>query len=144
MNFPGVIGGDEGVWAKVTGTRTAVRTGHAPGVTGKDLCTYLISGCDSDHESNYAQEAMEKLRRGMWVMMREGSTERNLDELLQIVLEDESRFARCMAVSDDITARQILFEGHMDYKIRRMIDRGVRPLVAAAMTTINPANYFGL
>jgi adenine deaminase len=144
MNFPGVISGDGEVWAKITGSRGMVRTAHAPNVTGRDLCAYLLSGCDGDHESNSAGEALEKLRRGMWVMMREGATEHNLEDLLPLILEDESRFARCMAVSDDLTASVILSSGHMDRKVRLMIERGVRPLIAAAMVTINPADYFRL
>jgi adenine deaminase len=144
MNFPGVISGDESVWAKIIGARGMVKTGHLPGVRGNDLCAYLISGCDSDHESNFVEEALEKLRRGMWVMMREGTSERNLTDLLPIILEDEARFARCMVVSDDLTAGNILSSGHMDHKVRMMIDAGVRPLIAAALVTINPANYFRL
>ncbi|MDR1884898.1 MAG: adenine deaminase [Synergistaceae bacterium] len=144
MNFPGVISGDESVWAKITGARGMVRTGHAPGVRGKDLCAYLISGCDSDHEIDFAEEALEKLRRGMWIMMREGTAEHSLTNLLPIILEDEARFARCMVVSDDITAGNILSEGHMDHKVRTMIGAGIRPLIAAAMVTANPAAYFRL
>ncbi|MDR3331277.1 MAG: adenine deaminase [Synergistaceae bacterium] len=142
MNFPGVISGDGDVWAKIAGARGLVRTAHAPNVSGRDLCAYLISGCDGDHESNFAEEALEKLRRGMWVMLREGATESNMGDLLPMILADEARFSRCMAVSDDLTADYILSYGHMDHKIRLMVEMGVRPLIAAAMVTINPANYF--
>ena len=111
-------------------------------MTGRDLCSYLLSGCDGDHESNFVDEAMEKLRRGAWVMMREGATENNLEELATIVVRDEARFARCMAVSDDLTVGHVLRNGHMDHKLRILIRKGVRPLVAAALVTINPAQYF--
>jgi len=144
MNFPGVIAGDFEVWGKISAAWDLLRTAHVPNVTGRDLCAYLLSGCDSDHESNFAKEALEKLRRGMWVMMREGATGRNLEKLLPIILEDETRFARCMTVSDDLTADYILSNGHMDHKIRLMIRKGLRPLLAAAMVTINPADYFRL
>lgn len=144
MNFPGVIAGDYEVLAKIAATSSLVRTAHVPNVTGHELCTYLLSGCDGDHESNFAAEAIEKLRRGMWIMVREGATGRNLEKLLPIILEDETRFARCMAVSDDLTADYILSNGHMDHKIRMMIRKGLRPLLAAAMVTINPADYFRL
>ncbi len=142
MNYPGLIAGDDYVWSKIAASQDRVRTAHLPGVTGRDLCAYLISRCDADHESNFAEEAREKLRRGIWVMMREGATEHNLEDLAEILLEDEARFARCMAVSDDLTASHILYNGHMDHKVRLLIERGVRPLIAAAMVTINPANYF--
>ena len=144
MNFPGVIAGNCEVWGKIDAARNMVRTAHAPNVSGRELCAYLLSGCDSDHENNLAEEALEKLRRGMWVMVREGATERNLDEVLPVILEDEARFARCMVVSDDLTPGYILSKGHMDQKMRKVIRRGLRPLVAAAMMTINPANYFRL
>jgi adenine deaminase len=142
MNFPGVLAGDEVPWSKITASWNIVKTAHLPNVRGKDLCAYLMSRCDGDHESNYADEALEKLRRGVWVMMREGATEHNLEEVAKIILEDEARFARCMAVSDDLTASHILFRGHMDYKVRLMVEMGIRPIVALAMVTINPANYF--
>jgi adenine deaminase len=144
MNFPGVISGDRDVWAKITAARGLVRTAHAPGVGGRDLCAYMLSGCDGDHESNFVGEALEKIRRGMWVMLREGATERNLEELTSLILEDEARFARCMAVSDDLSASFIISAGHMDHKMRVMTRRGLRPIVAAALVTINPANYFRL
>ncbi|MDR1943606.1 MAG: adenine deaminase, partial [Synergistaceae bacterium] len=142
MNFPGVIAGDEVIWSKITAAWNIVKTAHLPNVLGKDLNAYLISRCDGDHESNFADEALEKLRRGVWVMMREGATEHNLEDVAKIILEDEARYARCMAVSDDLTASHILFNGHMDHKVRLLTEMGVRPLVALAMVTINPANYF--
>ena len=144
MNFPGVIGGDESVWGKITTARNMVKTAHLPNVQGKNLCAYAVSGCDADHESNFSDEALEKLRRGIWVMIREGATEHNLEEIARILLEDEARYARCMAVSDDLTASHILFNGHMDHKVRMLIELGIRPLVALALVTINPADYFRL
>lgn len=142
MNVPGVVSGDPEVWGKIAVSRDRVRTAHLPSVTGRDLCSYLLSGCDGDHESNFVDEAMEKLRRGAWVMMREGATENNLEELAAIIVQDEVRFARCMAVSDDLTVGHVLRNGHMDHKLRILIRKGVRPLVAAALVTINPAQYF--
>jgi adenine deaminase len=144
MNFPGVINGDEGVWDIIAASEGQVKTGHTPGLGGRALCAYLLSGCDSDHECNDAAEAREKLRRGMWIMVREGVIERNMDELLALILEDEARHSRFMAVSDDLTAEHILTVGHLDHLVRKMIKRGIRPLVAAALVSINPANYFRL
>jgi adenine deaminase len=144
MNFPGVINDDPGVWSIIEASAGLVKNGHAPGLGGQDLCAYLLSGCDSDHECNYMGEALEKLRRGMWIMLREGVIEHNLDELLGLILEDEARYARCMAVSDDLTAEHILTDGHLDHLVRKMIKKGIRPLVAAALVSITPANYFRL
>lgn len=144
MNFHGVVEGDLELWGKITAARDMVKTAHLPSVTGRELCTYLISCCDSDHESNYIDEAKEKLRRGVWLMLREGATERNLEDLIPLILEDETRFARCMAVSDDLSASHILYNGHMDHKVRLMIEAGLRPLLALSLVTINPAQYFRL
>lgn len=144
MNYPGVIGGDPSVWAKLTAARHLVKTAHLPNISGRELCAYLLSGCNGDHESNFADEALEKLRRGVWVMLREGATEANLKDAAQFLLEDEARYARCMAVSDDLTANYILRNGHMDHKLRLMISLGIRPLIALALITINPAQYFRL
>lgn len=144
MNFPGIIRGDEGAWDIIAASQDVVKTGHAPRLGGLDLCAYLLSGCDSDHECNDVEEAREKLRRGMWIMLRESPVEHNMDALLELLLEDEARHSRCMAVSDDLSAEHILNHGHLDHLLRKMIKKGVRPLVAAALLTINPANYFRL
>lgn len=143
MNYPGVIGGDPALWAKLFATGDRVRSGHAPGVTGKDLCAYLLSGCDSDHESFTYDEGLEKLRRGMWLMIREGATERNLADLAPLVAGREGRSARAMMVSDDLTALYLKNTGHMDEKIRLAINHGIPPLTALRMITLSPAEYFG-
>jgi adenine deaminase len=142
MNYPGVLSGDELTWSKIFSSRNRVKTGHLPGVAGKELCAYLLSGCDGDHESSFPEEALEKLRRGVWVMLREGAAEHNLLETAKIIIEDEARYARCMAVSDDLTASAILTDGHMDHKVRLMVNAGIRPIIALAMVTVNPADYF--
>lgn len=144
MNYPGILAGDSDAWNRIAAARDVVKTGHMPGLTGRDLCAYLLSGCNSDHECENADEALEKLRRGTWVMIREGSTEHNMKELIKIILEDEARYARCMSVSDDLSPQHLLLCGHMNYNVRMMIELGVRPIVALAMVTINPAQYFRL
>ena len=143
MNYPGVIQGDPALWAKLYAAGKRPRSGHAPGLKGKDLCAYLLSGCDSDHESFALEEGLEKLRRGMWLMIREGATEHNLEELAPLVRENEARIGRCMMVSDDLTARYLRDTGHMDVKIRRAIKLGISPLAALRMVTLSPAEYFG-
>jgi len=143
MNYPGVIVGDPAVWAKLYASGRRPRSGHAPGLTGRDLCAYLLSGCDSDHESFTLEEGREKLRRGMWLMIREGATEKNLRELAPLVVENEARSSRCMMVSDDLSARYLRDCGHMDEKLRRAVECGISPLAALRMITLSPADYFG-
>ncbi|MFP4482554.1 MAG: adenine deaminase [Thermovirgaceae bacterium] len=143
MNYPAVIEGDPQVWQKIFASRTYIKSGHAPGLVGKALCAYVSSGCDSDHETVTLEEGREKLKRGMWLMIREGATEHNLETLAPLILENETRSSRCMFVSDDLTAAYLKKRGHMDEKIRLAARSGISPLTALRMTTLTPAAYFG-
>ncbi|MDR1977424.1 MAG: adenine deaminase [Synergistaceae bacterium] len=143
MNFPGVIGGDADLWGKIQAAGGVPLTGHAPEVVGNALCAYLAGGISSDHESSRPEEALEKLRRGMWLMMREGSSAHDLERLLPLVRERPDLSSRCMVVSDDISAQDLL-KGHMDEKMRLMVRNGLDPLVGLRMVTLSPAAYFGL
>ena len=144
MNFPAVIAGDAEAWGKILAAGNVPLTGHAPGVSGKALNAYLSSGIDSDHECTTLDEAREKLSRGMWLMIREGASFLDLKTLLPLVKDNPLNAARCMAVSDDITARYLLERGHMDEKMRIMIREGLNPFVALRMVTLSPAEYFRL
>ena len=144
MNYPGVLEGDPDLWGKILVSGDQVKTGHAPGLTGKDLCAYLLSRCDSDHESYELGEAIEKLRRGMWVMIREGASEHNLEDLAPMILQDERRGCRSMMVSDDLNVPHILNRGHMDEKLRMAQRLGISFLTALRMVTLSAADYFGL
>ena len=144
MNFPAVIAGDPEVWGKILAAGDVPLTGHAPGVSGKDLNAYLVSGVDSDHECADLDEAREKLKRGMWIQIREGASFPNLKTLLPLIHENNLNAARCMVVSDDLTARYIFERGHMDEKMRIMIKDGLNPFVALRMVTLSPAEYFRL
>ncbi|MCL2146240.1 MAG: adenine deaminase [Synergistaceae bacterium] len=146
MNFPAVIRGDKSVLRKIIAANAFNRPkpAHAPLVSGKELCAYLISGCDADHESSFYFEAIEKLRRGMWVMIRQGSTARNLEPLLEILKENPNRASLCMVVSDDLSVESILEHGHQDMKIRMMINTGIDPLIALRLVTLSPSQYFGI
>ncbi len=144
MNFPAVIAGDPEAWGKILAAGNVPLTGHAPGVTGKSLNAYLTSGVDSDHECTTLDEAREKLSRGMWLMIREGASFLDLKTLLPLIRENPLNAARCMAVSDDITARYLLERGHMDEKMRIMIRDGLDPFIALRMVTLSPAEYFRL
>jgi len=142
MNFPGVIKGEENVIAKIKACEGMVIDGHAPGLTGKDLCAYIAAGIGSDHESVTAEEAREKLSLGMWVMIREGSTAKNLSELASIVSKGCPE--RVMFVTDDQHADDLLTEGHLDHVLRRAVEEGMDAVDAVRMVTIKPAEYFGL
>lgn len=144
MNFPAVIAGDPEVWGKIIAAGDVPLTGHAPGVSGKNLNAYLASGVSSDHECIDPDEALEKLRRGMWIQIREGASFPNLKALLPVIRENPLNAARCMIVSDDLTARYIHERGHMDEKMRIMIKEGINPFVALRMVTLSPAEYFRL
>jgi adenine deaminase len=142
MNFPGVIGGDEEVLKKISAAKGMVIDGHAPGLTGKDLNAYLSAGILSDHESTTLEEGREKLRRGMYLMIREGSSEKNLDALLPLVTDNT--YKRCFFVVDDRSCSDLLREGDIDAVVRKAISRGLEPVRAIQMATINAAEYFRL
>ncbi len=144
MNFPALIAGDPEIWGKITAAGNVPLTGHAPGVSGKNLNAYLVSGVSSDHECVDINEAREKLRLGMWLMIREGASFLDLKTLIPLVKENVLNAARCMVVSDDITARYMIENGHMDVKMRIMCREGLNPLVALRMITLSPAEYFRL
>lgn len=142
MNFPGVVNGDEEALAKLALVTGRPIDGHAPGLTGRDLCAYVAAGIRSDHECTTAEEANEKLRLGMRVMIREGSQARNLDALLPLVRpETHDRF---LFVTDDKDVEDLLAEGHINSMVRRAISAGVNPVHAVKMASFNTARYFGL
>jgi adenine deaminase len=142
MNFPGVVLGDRDVLEKIRACEGMVIDGHAPGVRGEDLCAYIAAGIGSDHESVSAEEAMEKLSLGMWVMIREGSTAKNLKELAPVV--SRGCPGRVMLVTDDQHADDLLMEGHLDRVLRRAVEEGIDAVDAVRMVTVKPAEYFGL
>jgi adenine deaminase len=142
MNYPGVIYGDQLILNKITVAEGKVIDGHAPGVSGKDLNAYIAAGIRSDHESVVLEEAREKLKRGMHIMIREGSSEKNLETLLPLV--NDQTYRRCMLVVDDRSCVDILNDGDIDAVVRKAIRLGLEPVRAIQMASINPAEYFRL
>ena len=142
MNFPGVLMRDPQVLKKVKLSKGKVIDGHAPGVSGKDLNAYLTADVSSDHESTAIEEGREKLRRGMYLMIREGSSEKNLDELLPLVTD--KTYKRCFFVTDDRTCADLLREGDIDAVVRKALAKGLDPIRALQMATINTAEHFKL
>ena len=143
MNFPGAVAGDPDLLAKTMlfGPDGHV-DGHAPGLRGRDLSAYLLAGARTDHESTTVEEAEEKLRKGMWLLVREGSTERNLHDLLPLLRR--SRPARAAFSSDDVTPNHLLRVGHLDATLRQAVAGGLDPITALRMATIQAAQCFGL
>ena len=143
MNFPGVLNQDPEVIGKIGAARKVQKAvdGHAPLLSGKSLNAYIASGIESDHECTRKEEAQEKLRLGMWLMIREGSAAKNLQDLLPAVTPQNSR--RCLFVLDDLEPADLLKKGEMDHLLRESIGRGFDPLTAIQMATLNPAERFG-
>ncbi|MCJ7743245.1 MAG: amidohydrolase family protein, partial [Dehalococcoidales bacterium] len=133
---------DESVLSKIELARGKAVDGHAPGLSGQDLNAYIAAGIHSDHESVSLEEAREKLRRGMFVMIREGSSEKNLDALLPLVTD--RTYKRCLLVVDDRSCVDLLKDGDIDAVVRKAIHRGLDPVRAIQMATINTAEYFRL
>ena len=144
MNYPGVICGNEDVIQKINDAHKKGRIidGHAPMLKGKDLDKYISAGIQTDHECTSFDEAREKLSKGQWIMIREGTAAKNLCELLPLF--DEPYNHRCLLVTDDRHPADIKNEGHIDNIIRKAVKYGKSPIVAIRMATLGAAQCFGL
>jgi len=146
MNFPGVLAGDKKMHGEIQAAldRHRVVEGHAPGLLGKRLSAYVAAGMRSDHESSTREEAIEKLRLGMKLEIREGSAAKNLKLLVKPILELKLDTRHCLLATDDRHPADLAKEGHMDHVIRRAIEEGIDPVRAIQMATINTAEHFGM
>jgi len=142
MNYPGVIFRDPEVLKKIRLAGNKRIDGHAPNLTGRDLAAYITAGIKSDHECTTLEEAKEKLRQGMHIMIREGSAAKNLLELLPLVTPQNAR--QFLFVSDDRHPADILREGHIDFMVKTAIKHGLDPILALQIASLNAALYFGL
>lgn len=144
MNSYGTVRADEKILQKICDCTAAGKKidGHAPFLSGEELNAYVAAGVQSDHECSDIHEAMEKLRRGQYIMVREGTAAQNMDSLLPLF--QEPYCSRCMLVTDDKHPGDLLQGGHIDYIIRKAIAAGVDPVVAVRMGTLVPCQYFGL
>jgi adenine deaminase len=142
MNFPGVYLGAKSELAKIEAGKGKCIDGHAPGLRGKNLNAYVLAGVRSDHESVEVAEAREKLRLGMHILLREGSTERNLAHLLPLV--NAHNAANCSFATDDKLAGDLVSEGHIDHCVRKSIQLGLAPIIALQIATINVARHYRL
>jgi len=142
MNFPGVIAGDERELEKLRLAEGVQVDGHAPGVLGKELNAYAAAGIRSDHEALTVEEGRERLRNGMWLLIREASMARNLQALLPLVREfGTNRIAFC---TDDRDPEEIAENGHINGMVRETVAAGVSPEDAVVLATLNPASWHRL
>jgi adenine deaminase len=144
MNFPAVVAGEDDAVAKLEVAERLGRhvDGHAPGLTGPALNAYVAAGIRSDHECITAAEALEKRRRGMWIMLREGSAARNLEALLPVVLDHGP--TNSVLCTDDLEPEDLVEHGHLNAVVRRAVALGCDPADAVVMATLNAARYHGL
>lgn len=143
MNFPGILAADSATVAKIVASQAHHKKidGHAPGLSGKDLNAYIAAGVYSDHECSDLDDAMEKLRRGQFIMIREGTAARNLEALISLV-RSEKYFDRCMFCTDDKHPNDLLEKGHIDYICRQAVAMGADPIRTVQVACLHAARYF--
>jgi adenine deaminase len=142
MNYPGVLNEDGTVWNILEAAKGRRRDGHAAGLSGRDLTAYVAAGIHSDHEATTELEAFERLRAGLWLMVREGSAARNLAAIAPLLNRTQPH--RAMLVSDDVDARELIELGHMDRLLREAVKNGLDPVYAIRLCSLAPAEYWHL
>ncbi len=142
MDYPGVVRADREIGSKLWASRGRIRDGHAPGLRGTELQSYVGSGIHADHESVTLAEAREKLELGLFLMLREGSSEKNMLELLPLV--NDATYPRIAFASDDRDCHDLLTKGHVDDILRKAIKAGLDPVRAIRMATWNAASFWRL
>jgi len=144
MNYPGVLRQDPEVFKKIQAAQKMGKAvdGHAPLLSGKELNAYVAAGNESDHECTRREEAEEKIRLGMWLMIRQGSAAKNLPDLLPAITPQNKN--RSLFVLDDLEVRDLIEKGEIDHLLRLAVGRGLDPVTAVQMATLNPSERFGL
>ena len=142
MNYVGVINGDKNVLSKIVTSQVHHKKidGHAPELSGNDLNAYIAAGVYSDHECSTFENALEKLRKGQFVMIREGTAAHNLKALMPLLTQQY--YARCMFATDDKHPSDLLYGGHIDYIVKQALKNGADPIVALKTATHHAARYF--
>ena len=142
MNYVGVVGGDKEVIAKIVAAQAHHKKidGHAPGLSGKNLAAYIAAGVYSDHECSTFENALEKLRKGQFIMIREGTAAHNLKALMPLLTQQY--YSRCMFATDDKHPSDLLYGGHIDYIVKQALKNGADPIVALKTATHHAARYF--
>lgn len=142
MNYVGVINGDKNVLSKIVTSQAHHKKidGHAPELSGNDLNAYIAAGVYSDHECSTFENALEKLRKGQFIMIREGTAAHNLKALMP--LSTQQYYSRCMFATDDKHPSDLLYGGHIDYIVKQALKNGADPIVALKTATHHAARYF--
>lgn len=142
MNYIGTINGDTDLAQKIADAHAhhKVVDGHAPGLTGRDACAYVLAGVESDHECSTLSEALEKLRIGQWIMIREGTAAKNMEALMGLFSPPYHQ--RAILVTDDKHPHDLISDGHIDAILRKAVKLGADPCRAIKMATHNTATYF--
>ncbi len=143
MNFPGILAADGATVSKIVASQAHHKKidGHAPGLSGKDLNAYIAAGVYSDHECADVEDALLKLRRGQFIMIREGTAARNLEALMPLI-QSEQYFDRCMFCTDDKHPNDLLEKGHIDYICRKAVALGADPIRTVQVACLHAARYF--
>lgn len=142
MNYVGVINGDKNVVSKIVASQAHHKKidGHAPELSGNDLNAYIAAGVYSDHECSTFENALEKLRKGQFIMIREGTAAHNLKALMPLLTQQY--YARCMFATDDKHPNDLLYGGHIDYIVKQALQYGADPIIALKTATHHAARYF--
>lgn len=142
MNYVGVINGDKNVLSKIVTSQVHHKKidGHAPELSGNDLNAYIAAGVYSDHECSTFENALEKLRKGQFIMIREGTAAHNLKALMPLLTQQY--YSRCMFATDDKHPSDLLYGGHIDYIVKQALKNGADPIVALKTATHHAARYF--
>ncbi|MDW7671447.1 MAG: adenine deaminase [Bacillota bacterium] len=142
MDYPGVVDAEEFILDKIVGAGDRLIDGHGPNIKDKELMAYAASGIQTEHECSTVEEMVNRLRLGMYVLIREGSAARNLRDLVQAVTRENVR--RCLFCTDDKHPEDLLTRGHIDNNLRLAVEEGIDPIAAISMATINTAECYGL
>ena len=142
MDYPGVIAAEDGILDKILMAGDRVIDGHGPNIQGKALNAYAAAGVKTEHECSTVEEMLDRLRLGMYILIREGSAARNLETLVRAVTKENLR--RCLFCTDDKHPEDILVGGHIDNNLRLAVKNGLDPISAIQMATINAAECYGL
>jgi adenine deaminase len=142
MDYPGVVDAEEFILDKIVGAGDRLIDGHGPHIKDKELMAYAASGIQTEHECSTVEEMVNRMRLGMYILIREGSAARNLRDLVQAVTRENAR--RCLFCTDDKHPEDLLSRGHIDNNLRIAVEEGMDPITAIGMSTLNAAECYGL
>ncbi len=142
MNYPGVLNCDADVLKKLEYFENKIIDGHAPFLLGNNLNAYITGGIKSDHECTNLPEAREKLKKGMWIMIREGSAAKDLDALFPLI--DTNTYPQILLCTDDRHPKDLIKEGHINSILKKLVKKGLDPVLSIRLATLNPSRYFNL